>query len=696
MKKIIFKLLLLIVLPFLILQWSQVHLPIWVEPEKDQIKVYINNKLFKIGNEIQARFFKSQNISYQVILKDGDDMYYKWSYPHQEQKWQEKNGRIILLNPREFDVRFISEDHQFMISVYGYPTLTPYENISISLTKNGEEIDKKPYVTSFSNKQKIKNIVRLILKNYFAALLIVFISHFLSKLPLRFSFKKTFFFNLKKKLKHLPIFLVLTLSFVSFITALLVHYRILENMPHSKEEVLYLFQAKVFSQGKIFAQSHPLKEFFDFEYMINDGKWYSKEPPGTSLLFVLGEFVDHPEIVNPLLFALTVFFTFLLGKALFGKIEGLLASLFIACSPTLILFGANFMAEMPSLFFRTVFMLSFLYFIKNWSIKWAIIGGSLAGFASLIRPYDTLFFLIPFALFLAINFSKSLTRKKFEATLILLSTLFVFGLLYLSYNKILTGNPFKFTQMVYSKYDYPGFGMRGVEWPIKFGVEEALKNLYFNLLSTAKVIWGWPEYLSFSFIFIAFFFNFKNKYNWLLLGTSLSNIVAYFFYHHHGNIYGPRYFVGGFTAMSLLTAVGFVSLINIFKKNQKAYGLLMVVTTAIFFTYLSFLFNKIYLPKYKGFNWMNKELLIKAEKTVAKPALVFIPGDGGWSSYGQFFWKHGPDLSAEVVYALDESDYHLTPYHPEWQRKKWKNSDLLPYFPNRNYYKLERTFFKPL
>ena len=91
----------------------------------------------------------------------------------------------------------------------------------------------------------------------------------------------------------------------------LIAYVVLNHIPHVQDSIAQLFQAKVFKMGEIYAPVPPLKEFFDYTNIINDGKWYSQYPFGHSLLLMAGLFWGAPWLVNPLLGSCSLFIFFL-------------------------------------------------------------------------------------------------------------------------------------------------------------------------------------------------------------------------------------------------------------------------------------------------------------------------------------------------------------------------------------------------
>jgi hypothetical protein len=119
-----------------------------------------------------------------------------------------------------------------------------------------------------------------------------------------------------------------------------------QRMPHCIDEVDYLFQARIFAQGNLWAPLPPLPDFFHFINLIQaDGKWFSQYPPGWPALLALGVIVHAPWIVNPLLGGLLLVMISQLARDLDREETARIAGLLAMGSPYLILMNASMMAH---------------------------------------------------------------------------------------------------------------------------------------------------------------------------------------------------------------------------------------------------------------------------------------------------------------------------------------------------------------
>src|SRR3972149_7969778 len=100
---------------------------------------------------------------------------------------------------------------------------------------------------------------------------------------------------------------ILTIVLLMFLLTCFISLFILDAIPHVQDEIVYLFQAKVFAIGKLYVKPHKLKEFFDFEFIINDdGKWYGKYFFCYPLLLSICVVFFFTWIINPILGAISV------------------------------------------------------------------------------------------------------------------------------------------------------------------------------------------------------------------------------------------------------------------------------------------------------------------------------------------------------------------------------------------------------
>jgi hypothetical protein len=92
----------------------------------------------------------------------------------------------------------------------------------------------------------------------------------------------------------------------AFAIPLVIRIWLLEGAPLADDESAYRFAAQLLASGRLWVSSPELKLFFDQNFMINDGRLYPVYFLGWPALLAIGELIDAPGLVNPVLSALTV------------------------------------------------------------------------------------------------------------------------------------------------------------------------------------------------------------------------------------------------------------------------------------------------------------------------------------------------------------------------------------------------------
>lgn len=95
-------------------------------------------------------------------------------------------------------------------------------------------------------------------------------------------------------------------SVTAVVVAWLLRSFLLAGAPLADDESAYLFAARLLATGRLWTDSPPLKEFFDQNFMINDGRLYPVYFLGWPALLSLGVMAHVPGLVNPVLSGLTV------------------------------------------------------------------------------------------------------------------------------------------------------------------------------------------------------------------------------------------------------------------------------------------------------------------------------------------------------------------------------------------------------
>ena len=123
-----------------------------------------------------------------------------------------------------------------------------------------------------------------------------------------------------------------------------------------------------------------------------DGAMVPTYAPGVPLLMALGRLFGAcgPYLVGPICGALLVFFTFQLGRSIFGTAPSIIAAILVACSPVVVFMSLVPMADVPA----ATFWVGALAVAVGGSAPRALVAGLLTAIAILIRPN-----LVPLAVF---------------------------------------------------------------------------------------------------------------------------------------------------------------------------------------------------------------------------------------------------------------------------------------------------------
>ena len=143
------------------------------------------------------------------------------------------------------------------------------------------------------------------------------------------------------------------------------------GLPHITDTQTQYMQAKLFAQGKLYEESHPLSKFFDFPFAVNNGKFYSQYFPGHPLLLALGMLAGAPWLVNPILGALTVAATYLLANEIAGRRAGYIAAILVMISPFIVFMSSEYMNHATTLLFLTLFLFGYIRLLKTGMYRYA-------------------------------------------------------------------------------------------------------------------------------------------------------------------------------------------------------------------------------------------------------------------------------------------------------------------------------------
>jgi hypothetical protein len=337
-------------------------------------------------------------------------------------------------------------------------------------------------------------------------------------------------------------------------------------------EASYLFQAKLFAQGRIAAPPPPEMGLSIINNNVAAGKWYSRYFFGNALLLSLGVLIGAPWMIPALASGAAVFVLYKILLEVYGPRTALLGAILAVLSPATLVLGALPYSEAASRLFLGIFLLSTILAIRRSSGVYAALSGLALGYSLNIRPLTAVVFGSVGAAMWLYRF-----REEKAAPLIrhaaLAVALFLPGVgLMLAWNAALTGSPWQSTFNAAQPYDRMGFGAHAegydldprridVYTPVK-GVERALTKTI-PAVSFTSLGWGYyhplvnrwllsgsassrarlllrmtPTLLPLLLMCLPLLRGSRGRYDAFFFCLPLLNLAAYFFLYGDGSTWG--------------------------------------------------------------------------------------------------------------------------------------------------------------
>ena len=497
-------------------------------------------------------------------------------------------------------------------------------------------------------------------------------------------------------LKNIKIpWLVIICALFVFVFTNLFSYFIFDHTPHVHDEIDYVFQAKIFKSGRLYAPSPCEKEFFDFAHMINNGKWYSQYTPGHPLLLLLGLLIHAPWLINPFLAALSIILFYLLGKEIFNNQIGVLAAVLGAISIWFLLMSSTMLSHTSCLFFTSLFLLFFFRSIKKPSVLNGLFAGIGLGMAFLIRPFSAVLISIPFLIYFVFVLLKDF-RKRIKNALVLALAIFAFISVLLIYNQITNGHPLRMGYIVSHGEEHGiGFGRKGYT-DIPHTPFLGLTKIGESMQEINKNLFGWPlsSFLAIlPLLWIARVGPGYRKKDLLLAAGFISLSAGLYFYWGIQIFIGARMYFETIPILLLLSAHGISEIPQLVSSKWKKFDRLKVkkVTAGILIIFTVYAFSVSFprwiWPPDNEWNYFTfaenfcrtspninntlKPLLL--EKSVVILKFLYFPFDfepqHWW--WGSGFQYNDPQLKGNIIYAHNRDN---------------ENIRLFDCFPERNFY----------
>jgi hypothetical protein len=316
------------------------------------------------------------------------------------------------------------------------------------------------------------------------------------------------------------------------------------HRPILVDEIVQLFQARIFAAGRIAAPAPALPEFFVTQHVLIDrGLWYAQYPPGHAALLAVGARIGAAWLVP---IALTVASAALLhafALRAYGRREARLSLLVFAASPFVWFMGASHMNHVSSLFAVSLFLLLFARWEERPSAGRAFAAGCALGLGALSRPVECL---AVGAVFAAVAARAALgppvaARTARPRHLALAGAGLALTVSpYLAWNAATTGDPLLpgYVKLWGGSH---GLGFHATPWGGIHTPLAGLRNELTDLALLAEYLFEWPlPALWPAGLLFALGWG-SRRWDARLLASFLAVPAAYLFYWHRDAFLGPRF-----------------------------------------------------------------------------------------------------------------------------------------------------------
>lgn len=495
------------------------------------------------------------------------------------------------------------------------------------------------------------------------------------------------------------IVLLVIMFAVTFIALALMSRFSFHAIPHIVDETAYLFQAKIFADGRLWVRMPELPEFFQHEHIIMmEGRWFSKYPPMFSAILALGVKAGAYWLVNPVLGAITALAIFLIAKEVFDIRCALITWILTLSSPFFLFMGANLMSHMGAAMFVSLFLLFAICGLREGKVGFFTGAGACLGAALLTRPYTAFLASIPVLVYFGISWFRSLNRKGLNGCLVAFAVgLYPFALIYLAWHVMYSsaGGEIAGLYSLYDSTDSLGFGaLKGTGQSKTWGSwghspAKAFRSIYLYLDNISHYLFGWPWKLSLGFIAVPFLCEKRRPVFVLILAVFLSLVVGHVFYWATQHIgYGARYWFSGFPSLAVLSGVGIGLLMQEASKktrssrNEKHYvsaGPILVGALVGVLIFWNLIF---YFPSRfdEGHDYANisDQLKREVERRGLHNAIIFVHTEGLARNDG--FFMNDPVNLSDRIFARDlgERNWDLLELYPGYKGYTWNKKTLVP------------------
>jgi hypothetical protein len=253
-----------------------------------------------------------------------------------------------------------------------------------------------------------------------------------------------------------------TLSFVVTIFAGVILYAVALYrdrlfFPILHDEFMYLLQARMLAQGRLWMPAHPMADFFETFFVIVRPVYASVYFPGTALINVPGIWLHLPEWLIPLIVSATAagMLCWIVIELCGDALAGVLAALLLVSTATFRTSSIMVMSHPTMMLLGEAMIIAWLRWRRRHSLSWAAAIGGLAGLAAITRPLDALAFAAAIGLAMLLDLRPRPARIWLINVAVVILSAAPFLLLQLLFNLGVTGKVLETPYQLYLSQEQP-------------------------------------------------------------------------------------------------------------------------------------------------------------------------------------------------------------------------------------------------
>lgn len=337
-------------------------------------------------------------------------------------------------------------------------------------------------------------------------------------------------------------------------------FLLLGNASFADDESSYRFMGQLLASGRLFAESHPMPDFFSRGFMVNDGRLYAQYFVGWPAILAVGYLFGVPWLMSPLCSGLTAIAAVRVASRVLGAGGARIVLLLYVSSPMLMLGAATDLSH-TSCITGLAWMTWFFLRTREPDAPLRSFAGVAAcfGIAFFIRPLAALGVGLPF---LAFTLWPILRRPRPRELVAFAVPALVFAIAFLLVNQIQNGSPLTtaYQQIVeYSQANDFEFAGMPRDYLESGGDVPRVRDIPWHLAISANTLFrlntalfGWPSSLLIALLALG-----ATRARWFR-ASAVCFLATHFFQRHSGiDSFGPVYFMELVWPVLILTGVGY-------------------------------------------------------------------------------------------------------------------------------------------